>query len=207
VLFGLAPSPFLLGGVLEHHLNSWSKKYPDEVERLRRSLYVDDILTGGKNVTEAEQRKSTAIEIMKDAKFELHKWNSNIHELDDGKTALSDNQSYAKEQLQVLPNQSKLLGLQWNKSTDTISVEFPEHTPVATKRGLLATLAEIYDPLGLVSPVTLQGKLIFRDVCDSKVSWDADLPQKLQRRWNKFVDSLPRSLSTTRPVVPHQEPV
>jgi hypothetical protein len=158
-------------------------------------------------VTEAEQRKSTAIEIMKDAKFELHKWNSNIRELEDGKTALSDEQSYAKEQLQVLPNQSKLLGLQWNKSTDTISVEFPEHTPVATKRGLLATLAKIYDPLGLVSPVTLQGKLIFRDVCDSKVSWDADLPQKLQRRWNKFVDSLPRSLSTTRPVVPHQEPV
>ena len=47
VLFGLAPSPFLLEGILEHHLSTWSKKYPDEVERLRRSLYVDDILTGG----------------------------------------------------------------------------------------------------------------------------------------------------------------
>ncbi|XP_058951747.2 uncharacterized protein [Pocillopora verrucosa] len=45
VLFGLAPSPFLLGGVLEYHLNSWAKKYPEEVERLRRSFYVDDLLT------------------------------------------------------------------------------------------------------------------------------------------------------------------
>ena len=50
VLFGLAPSPFLLGGVLEYHLNSWAKKYPEEVERLRRSFYVDDLLTGGQNV-------------------------------------------------------------------------------------------------------------------------------------------------------------
>ena len=50
VLFGLAPSPFLLGGVLEYHLNSWAKKYPEEVERLRRSFYVDDLLTGGQNL-------------------------------------------------------------------------------------------------------------------------------------------------------------
>ena len=78
VLFGLAPSPFLLGGVLEHHLSSWSKKHPDEVERLRRGLYVDDILTGGKDVTQARLRKSAATEIMNDAKFELHKWNSNV---------------------------------------------------------------------------------------------------------------------------------
>ena len=73
VLFGLAPSPFLLGGVLEHRLSSWSKKYRDEVERLRCSLYVDDILTGGKDITQARLLKSTATEIMNDAKFELHK--------------------------------------------------------------------------------------------------------------------------------------
>ena len=50
VLFGLAPLPFLLGGVLEYHLNSWAKKYPEEVERHRRSFYVDDLLTGGQNL-------------------------------------------------------------------------------------------------------------------------------------------------------------
>ena len=207
VLFGLAPSPFLLGGVLEHHLSTWSKKYPDYVERLRRSLYVDDILTGGQDITQAKQRKSTAIEIMDDAKFELHKWNSNVPELEDNGSAASDEQSFAKQQLQVLPNESKLLGLKWNKSTDTISVEFPEPTPITTKRGVLATLAKIYDPLGLVSPITLQGKLIYRDVCDLKASWDADLPQKYQQRWNKYVDFLPQSVSALRPIVPFQQAV
>ena len=47
VLFGLAPSPFLLGGVLECHLDTWAEKYPEEVEQLRRSFYVDDLLTDG----------------------------------------------------------------------------------------------------------------------------------------------------------------
>ena len=31
-----------------------------------------------------------------------------------------------------------------------------------TKRGVLCKLVKVYDPLGLVSPLTLEGKLIFR---------------------------------------------
>ena len=126
---------------------------------------------------------------MNDAKFELHKWNSNVPEPEDEHRTPDDGQSFAKQQLQVLPNQSQLLGLKWNKSTDTISVEFPECTSATTKRGLLA---KIYDPLGLASPIILRGKFIYRDACDSKVSWDADLPHKLQQRWHKFANSLPK---------------
>lgn len=50
VLFGLAPSPFLLGGVPECHLDAWAEKYPEETEHLRRSFYVDDLLSGGQDV-------------------------------------------------------------------------------------------------------------------------------------------------------------
>jgi hypothetical protein len=167
------------------------------VERLRRSLYVDDILSGGKDITEAKQRKDTAIEIMDDAKFKLHKWNSNVPELEDKNHQISDEQSYAKQQLQVKPSESKLLGLKWDKTADTISVEFPAGTPATTKRELLASLARIYDPLGLASPLTLQGKLVFRDVCDSKIGWDHDLPEHLQKRWLKFEKSRANRRSKT----------
>ena len=60
VLFGLAPSPFLLGGVLECHLDTWAEKYPEEVERLRRSFYVDDLLTDGQDVQQAKARKEAS---------------------------------------------------------------------------------------------------------------------------------------------------
>jgi hypothetical protein len=39
VLFGLAPSPFLLNGVLEAHLDTWERRCPDVVAELRKSLY------------------------------------------------------------------------------------------------------------------------------------------------------------------------
>ena len=40
VLFGLAPSPFLLAGVIEQHLNSLEGRYPNIIAQLRKSLYV-----------------------------------------------------------------------------------------------------------------------------------------------------------------------
>ena len=83
VLFGLGPSPFLLGGVLEYHFDSWAQRYPEEAERLRRSFYVDDLLTGGQNEQQTKARKEIAQEIMSDATFKLHKWHSNCPELEE----------------------------------------------------------------------------------------------------------------------------
>ena len=51
-----------------------------------------------------------------------------------------------------------------------------------TKRGVLCKLVKVYDPLGLVSPVTLEGKLIFRDVCDEKQPRDAKLKEPITQR-------------------------
>ena len=51
-LFGLAlSSPFLLAGVLETHLDAWEQR---KVAEPRRALYVDDLLTGGKDDAEAK---------------------------------------------------------------------------------------------------------------------------------------------------------
>ena len=82
VLFGLAPSPYLLQGVIETHLDAWAKEYPDEVELLRRSMNVDDLLSGGLTVEQAMTRKEWARTILEDATFQLHKWCSNVPALE-----------------------------------------------------------------------------------------------------------------------------
>ena len=112
-LFGLAPSPFLLGGVIDCHLALWEDKYPELVAEIRRSLYMDDLLTGGQTVKQASERKEKANEIFNDATFNLHKWNSNAEELElkPNSTAEENEQSYAKQQLGVKPNESTMLGL------------------------------------------------------------------------------------------------
>ena len=49
-LFGLAPSPFLLGAVIEHHLGTWESRKPEVVAEIRKSIYVDDLITGSTTV-------------------------------------------------------------------------------------------------------------------------------------------------------------
>ena len=82
VLFGLAPLPYLLQAVIESHLDVWSERLPKDVKHLRRSMYVDDLLRRGLTVKQAETRKEVTKEVMQDATFKLHKWSSNMPELE-----------------------------------------------------------------------------------------------------------------------------
>ena len=89
---------------------------------------------------------------------------------------------YAKQQLGGDSTDTTMLGLKWNKSSDTLTVSFPtvDSVSTTTKRTILSKLAKVYDPLGVVSPITLEGKIIFRDVCKTKVPWDADIQEPLR---------------------------
>ncbi|XP_046857872.1 uncharacterized protein LOC124451295 [Xenia sp. Carnegie-2017] len=51
VVFGLTPSPFFLNRVLQEHLNILENRYPEVVEDIRKSLYVDNLISGA-SVTE-----------------------------------------------------------------------------------------------------------------------------------------------------------
>ena len=113
LLFGLTPSPFLLNAVVEAHLDTWQERCPKVVAELR-SLYVDDLLSGGRTAQKAQRTKQVATEILQDATFQLHKWNSNVPELDQETTQVTDEQTYAKQQLNFSKQDSKLLGLKWN---------------------------------------------------------------------------------------------
>ena len=176
--------------------------------RLRRSMYVDDLLAGGQTVQQVQMRKERAQEILHDATFELHKWNSNIPQLEEAacSEALQE-QSYGKQTLMVKPSERKLLGMKWDKRSDTLAVTFPNEREPKTKRDVLSKLARVYDPLELASPLTLVEKQIYRDACDSKMPWDADLNGKLLQRWEKWERSLPPEVVVPRLIVSHQEEV
>ena len=98
-LFGLGPSPFLLGGVIEQHLDTWTPKKPDVVSEIKKNLYVDDLISGGTTVSKAREMKQAATEIFADAAFELHKWHSSVPELESAETDLNADQTFAKQQL------------------------------------------------------------------------------------------------------------
>ena len=209
-LFGLTSSPFLLGGVIETHLSNWQEKEPEVVKKIRQELYVDDLISGSITVHKAREVKDKATVVFRDACFTLHKWHSNAPELEAAQSSTEDTEeaTYAKQQLGTpRGTMSRILGLPWNKERDTVSVEVPSEQARLTKRGILAKLAKIYDPLGLISPETLRGKLIYRAVCDSKGAWDAELPRGMAKAWVKRESGLPQSFEVPRSVAIHREEI
>ena len=80
--FSLSTSPFLLGGVIDQHLKNLQNVYPREVEEIRRSLYVDDLISGDKTVAGAQHLKQASRSIFRAGEFEMHKWHSNVRALE-----------------------------------------------------------------------------------------------------------------------------
>ena len=205
-LFDLTCSSFLLGGVLEQHLKSWEAKYPNLVDEVRKGLYVDDLMTGGATEDEVNEKKAESIEIFEDTTFKLHKWDSNVETLE----ALCSDENYeiilAKRQLGSRP-ETELLGLGWDKRKDSISVVKPDEVPATTKRNALSQLAKLYDPLGLVSPMKLLGKNLFRDMCESRISWDVKFAETMVRNCTNCYRQMPENYEVPRSLVRYQQPV
>ena len=64
---------------------------------------------------------------------------------------------YGKAQLGAEHNETKILGLTWDKTADTLDATFLKLGVDSTKRGNLQKFASCYDPVGW--------KIIYREVC------------------------------------------
>ena len=59
-----------------------------------------------------------------------------------------------------------------------------------TKRNVLKLLSMFFDPLGLISPIVLQIKILFKEACALKCTWDDVLNDKFIVKWKKFFKEL-----------------
>jgi len=75
-----------------------------------------------------------------------------------------------------------------------------------TKRSHLLDINSLYDPIGLISPVLIKGKIFIQQLWSLKMSWDQVLFQELHSKWSNFYYSLQSlsSLSITRQAVCNQ---
>ena len=58
------------------------------------------------------------------------------------------------------------------------------------RRGILASVSSVYDPLGLVAPFLLTGKQILQDLCKNQTDWDEPIPDVFRTRWEKWRSEL-----------------
>ncbi|GFY23095.1 uncharacterized protein TNCV_3763351 [Trichonephila clavipes] len=63
----------------------------------------------------------------------------------------------------------KILGIIWNSKEDTFRINIsPPNEVIPTKRQLLSTIAQIYDPLEFLSSTTIQLKILMQAIWKEK---------------------------------------
>ena len=202
VVFGVSSSPFLLSAVIQHHLHQYSDRDLEFVRTMIEGFFVDDLVTSCKSTTTAFDLYGKARNRMKEGGFRLRKWKTNDKALgeeiaenemvrnEDVLVDTLDSYSYAKETLGIskdLGKKTKVLGVPWDSDVDMLEIDIGKTVSplatVVTKRGILSTLATIFDPLGLVSPIAVMAKVLFQELCSEGLGWDEKLPESKMIRW------------------------
>ena len=63
----------------------------------------------------------------------------------------------------------------------------------ATKRNAVSLATRFFDPLGVISPITVQSKLLFQRMCEIKTDWDDRLTGELLTEWESLASDLKQS--------------
>ena len=133
--------------------------------------------------------------IMNEARFNLRSRSSNSCRL--YSVIIEDNSNDPNTIVNVL-------SLRWDILNDTISFISRNFlsltsTPLVTKREILHDSAQIYDPLGLLAPVTVKAKILVQTLWKQKLDWDEPLDQELTKEWSTIADDIIEATSITYP--------
>lgn len=187
VTYGMKAASFLATRCLYQLACDFAKRYPKACKCIQNDFYVDDLLTGGDNIEEVEQLQREVSSVLESGGFHLNKWLSNsdvvlqtiVASASDAILNIGDN------------NETKTLGLCWESKSD--SLYYTVSTSVnkrITKRSVLSELSQLFDPLGLLSPIIITGKIILQSLWQQKLSWDESIPLALHTRWQEFRQNL-----------------
>ncbi|XP_071122566.1 uncharacterized protein [Mytilus edulis] len=161
------------------------------------NFYVDDGLMSCPDVESAvDLMKRTQKALVDGGGLRLHKFVSN------SKAVL---QSFPSEDLSSdlkdldlgseTPPVQRSLGLSWDISVDQFTFKVSSEKKPYTRRGALSVINSIFDPIGFASPITMNGKLILREMMSESgpANWDEDLPDHLFSRlasWKSLVRAI-----------------
>ncbi|XP_072380728.1 uncharacterized protein [Diabrotica undecimpunctata] len=187
VTYGTTSAPYLaikcLQTLAQEHINS----FPLASQTILKDFYVDDLLTGSNSISELIQTCQEVSFILNSAGFPLRKWTSNnpnvlqtISSNDDSLAILKLGQNDA----------SKTLGIYWYSQLDILKYSINKNiyplTSSLTKRQVLSDIAQIYDPLGLISPCIILGKIMIQKLWSLNMAWDEPIPDDLSLQWQQF---------------------
>ena len=179
VLFGSTASQFLLNSTVLFHLSKFST---ESAEKIKRNLYVDNLVATFDTEQEAKIFYDEAKGIMHEGGFNLREWSCNSDSFLD----------YVKPADKCSKNTLKVLGISWNRGSDEILIKpyICETPKKLTKRVIVSAVSKTYDPYGYLLPCTVQGRLIVQSLWKEGFSWDEPLEEPFVSLWKNYLKNL-----------------
>jgi len=191
-VFGNSPSPAVAIYGLRRAAKEHEGRFGSDTRKLvEKEFYVDDMLKSCATQAEAIDLLKRTQEMLAVSNLRLHKIISNCPNvieafpLEDRAEGIKDLQLFSNG-LPIL----RSLGVSWNVATDSFMFHVSDDDKPFTRRGVLSTVNGLYDPLGFLAPVTIQGRLLLRELTKQGEGWDSPLPEDLEAEWKKWKRSL-----------------
>ena len=137
---------------------------------------------------------ASVVELVKNVKAMCHQGGFNLHKfLSNSKEVIksipeSDRTEGVKEidlDLDKLPLE-RTLGVQWCVESDSFEFNIVLQDKPCTRRGILSTLSSVYDLIGFLAPLMLQGKAILQELCGLNLDWDEPVPEEAKKKWERW---------------------
>ena len=83
---------------------------------------------------------------------------------------------------------AKVLGVGYCFKTDELFVRVPDKLDrdVYTKREVLSFVCSMFDPLGILAPYILKGRIHFQEINLIKIQWKEKVPEEILKKINKW---------------------
>ncbi|CAB0034926.1 unnamed protein product [Trichogramma brassicae] len=202
VTYGTRAAPFLAIRSLLQLVKDEGHRFPSAVDSLTRGRYVDDIFGGADNDDQLKLVAQDLTNLCMAGGFPLAKWSSSSAAF---RAKMPQDTSSAIISLDNC--KAKILGLYWDTHEDSLKfkIMLPPPQQRISKRSILSEVAQIFDPLGIISPVTIKSKVLLQELWLHKLTWDEEVPESIRSRWmimrRDFLRlntlSLPRWLNTS----------
>jgi len=190
VTYGTTPASFIATQCLATLAQEQKKENKKVAEVIDRDFYMDGLMTVYDMVEECMQLQKYVTVVLESAKLPLRKWCSNSPIII---ATINENQNDPLFALNIGDEDSvKSLGLCWQPVPDQFkfNISIPLDRINLTKRKLLSELNEVFDPLGLMGPVLIKGKIFLQHLWQQKINWDAPLQVDIQEKWKNYYSGL-----------------
>lgn len=190
-VFGNTPSPAIAIYCMRRAAERGEAEYGTDTRQfVERQFYVDDGLTSVATPEQAIDLITRTKQMLAESNLRLHKVASNSEQVMEALPEQDRSKELKDLELGVdpLPLQ-RSLGLSWNLEMDSFTFLVSQEKKPYTRRGILSTVNSLYDPLGFVAPVVMQGKALVREL-STEQGWDTPLVPEKETQWNMWRDSL-----------------